>query len=710
MCARYVVAWFLVYGWLAVSAWAQVLTVDVVPGFDGICPGNGCFPVTVHIQGQRAAAPPTACEVVVTASSYRTTDRARKLVTLPGGVVSQSVGFVLCLPDEPYELSARLILRGRVLASSKPVSVTWAHWYPLLVGLGSETTTLKNLPQKPVGVVSVSGLLRTTEGWRNGAPYLPPGIPPPSEHRQLFIGRVRNSLPPESAIAYRGVAAVSLDDRAWDTLTERQQRALIHYVTFGGLLVVSGLDINRLQTLMPSGLLPVEPTGIAQVPVSSLAGWAKVSSRERLVDIVRSRALGDAQVLLRYGDVPLIVALPKGMGQVVFLAFDPNHPLIASEETALTLWRRLLALHANRFAPPALFFPQTHSPLWGSPPIISDTIAYSNLLRAMVSDVTARPVPVGWLVTYLGAYILVLIPLNYLLLRKMDKLQWSWFTLPALAVLMSAAGYAMATQVQTGSHQLRWWTTLYARSGSPHAAMESDWVLYSAHSQRYRLKASVEGIIVENSPPDLQAQRAVETPQVEPSDLRDVPIPLWSARTFHLSGTTSLQGTVNVVATRDKNGLKVFVRNRTPYTLKNLYVTTAFGTVPFGEVCTPGTEATVTVRPRARLLRPPVVPYPMFGTLRAQPHDTPNDVVWHEEARNAWQEIVRVQLRNSIDQDMLSRLGLMTGASLRKTSRGVLTAQVENFPLPAHVTPLSRSSVEHVTTLAIPFEVQGGRR
>jgi hypothetical protein len=700
---------------LAVTTRAQPLMLDVVPGFDGICPSEGCYPVTVLIQGQRANAPPATCELQVTATAWNGTAQARRWVTLSGGLVSQAVGFLLCTPEEPYELTARLLLRGRVLAVGRATSVRQAQWYPLLVGLGDESSALAFLPtQRALGVVQTdSGLeWETPQPTDRGPPsHLWPGA---ADNRRVFIGRVRNSVPPESALAYSGVAAVCLDDRPWDTLNERQQQAIEGYVLSGGLLVVHGVDLARLQTLMPSGLLPVEPLGLTRVPARALAAWMpSVGRSSRLVDVVRARPLGGAQVVVGSADVPLVVVAPRGLGQVVFLAFDPSQPPFQNESAAHSLWKRLVSLQVGRFSPPTLPFPQMSLgyPTYGpTPPGMGE--AHLNLIRAMIQAVASKPVPLGWLITYLGTYILVFIPLNYLVLRRLDKLHLSWFTLPALAVLMAAVGYLMATRVQTSSHQIRQYTALYAASGSPQAVVQSDWVVYSARTQRFRLQATVDGTILENSPRDLQASWAMPIPQEEPADIAGVPIPLWSARSFHLSGRTTLPGVVNVLARRDGRQLRIRVENRTPYTLKTVHLQSSQGTFALGQQLAPGAQAEYTLSPESKRVlntAESAVSYP-YQTPEVQASDDPSK--WDKVASGYWEALVSQRLGRFWRWDNRRQRWALGGneqPNPARISQGVLTAYVEGFPPAVSIRPVPASQIQSMTSLAIAFRVQGGQ-
>ncbi len=696
--------------WIA-SARAQPIVLDVVPGFDGVCPGEGCYPVTVWIQGRRANPAPTVYEVEVTGLSWKGSAFARKSVTLSGEAVSQAVSLLLCTPDEPYEVTARLVLRGRVLATSKPVSATMAQWYPLLVGLGEESSALSHLPQQSLGVVSIEGkLVVPDEGRLPAPPPFPPDAVP--DKRRVYIGRVRNSLPPESALAYRGVAAVSLDDRAWDTLNERQQQALIGYVLSGGLLVVHGLDINRLQSLVPSGLLPVEPLGLSSVPPWAMERWIPSLSEDvDELDVVRSRPLGEAKVLLQWEGTPLVVVAKKGLGQVVFLAFDPGQPPFRGDVESYALWKNLLRLQTGRFTTPTAVFPESDS--ISSTPQVGGKDFYSDMIRAMVNAVAAKPVPLNWLIAYLGVYILVLIPMNYLVLRKLDRLHLSWFTLPMLAVLTSLGGYLMASEVQVGSHQMRQWTALYTASGSPHAVVESDWVLYSARTQRYRLQAKIDGTILENSPSDLQARRVAEIPQDIPADVQEVPIPLWSARSFHLSGIMNLQGSVSVSARRESNVLRFKVRNNTRYRLSNFRLVTSLGVVPLGGTCSPGAQIDLSVRRGAPVSVPLSPDLPYYYGRRSPLSDTSDGGKWQEQVNNGWLGLVFTRLPYSVATyipDGSSMPAVQGTLPRTNISQGVLVAEAQGVPPVVEVTPLPSSSSQQVTVLAVHFNVQDGRR
>lgn len=667
--------------WLVATVGAQPLSVEVVPGFDGVCPQGGCYPVTVWIRGERNVSPPVLAQVQVRVSGWEVRANARQTVSLPSGQLSMPISFLVCHPPTLNELdfTAQVVLNGRPLAVSKAVTATASQWSPVVVSLGTDQSAFSSLDQQAIPLVQMGDRLFPSSA---AAPLVS------SRNSRVLVGRVRFSLPPSHGVAYRGVTAVSLDDRPWDTLTQSQQRAIADYVWAGGLLVVHGVDLNRLQTLQPSGLLPVEPLGITQVSTRALRQWIP-NLPEASMDVVRARPVGESWVLWREGDLPLVVVKRKGFGQVVFLAFDPSQPIFSQEQVARALWQQILSLRAETFVAPGGLFPS--DPRWNGrgQPYLSPPQQHLFLIQALMTGLTGTPLPVGWLAAYLGGYVLLLIPLNYVILRRVDKLHWSWFTLPLLAIGLSVGTYAAARQLQAGINQLRSWTVIYVPSGASYGILESDVLLYSATSARYTLQSLVEGCLVESSPPSLQASRTEETSQQILPRL-EVVVPVWSARSFHLSSTTTLSGRVDVSVER-KGGVHLKVFNRTPYRLRQLYLISANGSTAIAQQIEPNGSLQI------RLDRS--TPWTPLKTGRF----TKRTVDWRDQAMVEWIALCGFHLREGLF--LYPDAGERTESVFTPAERqGILVATVEMEQPLLRVTPEIRTKSQH-TLLAVHFEV-----
>jgi hypothetical protein len=110
-----------------------------------------------------------------------------------------------------------------------------------------------------------------------------------------------------------------------------------------------------------------------------------------------------------------------GGGRITLLGFDPTTPWLAESKTIGGLWRGLLPPRSGADA--------------GTLTDDSQILSAVNQLPAL-----ALP-PIGGLLILLAAYILVIGPLNYLVLRRLDRREWAWFTMPAFVLAFAAAAY-----------------------------------------------------------------------------------------------------------------------------------------------------------------------------------------------------------------------------------------------------------------------------
>ncbi|MEJ7697451.1 MAG: hypothetical protein WKF78_12720 [Candidatus Limnocylindrales bacterium] len=113
-----------------------------------------------------------------------------------------------------------------------------------------------------------------------------------------------------------------------------------------------------------------------------------------------------------------------GSGAVSVVGFDPTVSWIAKSDLAAALWRRMLPVRSV-----------------GGPVIADDSqiVAAASQLSSL-----ALP-PIGGLIALLGAYILLIGPINYLVLRRLDRRELAWVTMPVLIVVFAVGAYAFGS-------------------------------------------------------------------------------------------------------------------------------------------------------------------------------------------------------------------------------------------------------------------------
>ena len=223
-------------------------------------------------------------------------------------------------------------------------------------------------------------------------------------------------------------AWASLDQLVWqDTdsglLSAPQKAALRGWLATGGRLVVAGgtSGPNALSALADEGLLPYRPTSTVDVPPDALTAM--------LGDVPAGAAdlpalageLERGAAIARLGDRVVAAEGAYGSGTVTLVGFDPAANWITGTPIADELWQRLVPGRA------------------ANPLVLTDD---SQILSAVRSVPALALPPIGGLLALLIGYIVLIGPINYIVLRRLDRREWAWITMPILIVVFAAGSYA----------------------------------------------------------------------------------------------------------------------------------------------------------------------------------------------------------------------------------------------------------------------------
>ena len=113
-----------------------------------------------------------------------------------------------------------------------------------------------------------------------------------------------------------------------------------------------------------------------------------------------------------------------GGGAVTLIGFDPTTRWLSGTNAAEGLWRRLIPTRSAGTA--------------GS----GDD---SQIVQAASQLPSLALPPVGGMIGLLGLYILLIGPINYLVLKRLDKREWAWVTMPILILAFAAGAYGFGS-------------------------------------------------------------------------------------------------------------------------------------------------------------------------------------------------------------------------------------------------------------------------
>ncbi|HTQ37899.1 MAG TPA: hypothetical protein VMJ32_02665 [Pirellulales bacterium] len=347
---------------------------------------------------------------------------------------------------------------------------------------------------------------------------------------QVITPPLEKPLPlPSNVLAWTSIAYLIWDDVDPSLLSPEQQQALVDWLHWGGQLIISGpksLDQLREKAFLGSYLpaLPGEPLSITADMLKPLnKAWTLPVRNEPGQPLEPAAAWSgvhllpqsDAKVLVSSGgdqNMPLVVERQVGRGRIVVTAF---------QLTQRDLWNWpsfdgflngcLLRRPPRVFSRPAEFEPVSvdwadqpgryHDPLlvtglrffsrdwngetgFAAPPATlggpgaagwNDDSAPANAARDSLRQAAGIVIPkADFVLRVLALYLLVLVPLNWLLFRSLGHVEWAWVATPLIAVGGMATVVKMA-QLDIG----------FARSQTELAVLELHAGYPRGHLTRY---------------------------------------------------------------------------------------------------------------------------------------------------------------------------------------------------------------------------------
>ena len=269
------------------------------------------------------------------------------------------------------------------------------------------------------------------------------------------LGIVRTGLSPlvvhlspaeisDSAPVLRAFDLLAIDDFATDTLTEGQRNALADYVTQGGaLLLGTGGSWHKTLAGLPPALLPMQVTGSTVLASASTLGPGRVEVGTGTVAAASTIWLADR-------DRPLLVESSVGAGSVEMATFDWTQDSITSWSGSAALLRQALVR-------------STYGNLRNQTPGVAaiakmgvgNSIANKGgALTSVLGNLPALNLPAWWVIgTLVLLYVLLVGPVNYFVLRALNRRALAWVTVPAIAIVGSAGAYG-ASMITKGTSVL----------------------------------------------------------------------------------------------------------------------------------------------------------------------------------------------------------------------------------------------------------------
>jgi hypothetical protein len=242
------------------------------------------------------------------------------------------------------------------------------------------------------------------------------------------------ALRPEM-LPVRPEAWAPLDRLIWQdvdasVLSAEQLAALRTWVAGGGrLVIVGGTGGPATLGAFPDDLLPYRPAVTVDAEPADLRPLVGTLPPTASPVAALAGRLDHGRALAESGGMAIAADASFGSGTVTLIGFDPSASWIAQGGSASGLWAQLVPVRSS-----------TRTSL-----LASDDSGLVSLLGQLPA--VALP-PVGGLLLLLLGYVILVGPVNYLVLRRLDRREWAWITMPLLIVGFTVAAFAYGTSLR----------------------------------------------------------------------------------------------------------------------------------------------------------------------------------------------------------------------------------------------------------------------
>ncbi|MCC7163346.1 MAG: hypothetical protein IT331_12700 [Anaerolineae bacterium] len=382
------------------------ITLQVEPFFSGHYKFGEWLPLRVTVTNPGA---PVSAQVRVEMSETGGRTSWVVPVDLPTGAQKQFILYVL--PTSFAQVARARLVSGTQELARENVPLTLHPNTDYLIGVIAPRTE----PFNAANVIELEGQLsRTTR-------VLPMGL---------------GDLP-DRPEGLRVLDALVLSDVDTSALSPAQTRVLTNWVQNGGRLILGG-GASAARTLAG---LPQELAG----EFRSTQGVTELESLEALA------AFGDSPVrvegpfaaalttggetVVAQGDQVLVSEKQLGEGRVTYSALDLAASPFDAWAGAPHFWKSILT--------PGSAYPMNF------PPDVSASLIRSRYMAMALQNLPVLALPsLNVLAALLTVYIVLVGPVNYLVLRRLKKLDWGWATIPFLTFLFAVGAFGVSSQLR----------------------------------------------------------------------------------------------------------------------------------------------------------------------------------------------------------------------------------------------------------------------
>ena len=376
------------------------------------------------------------------------------------------------------------------------------------------------------------------------------------------------TLAPFSVLILNNMDTTALRPEQIDTLDA--------WLEDGGLLIIgTGLNGRRTLSGLSERLFPAASGQLKQWGYPDMLeelGGTPILSSEPL-QVMDLAVLDDGQT----GEHGLVWTLRKDRGMIYFAGFDLGTEPIISWTGNKLFWEKLLSQTLDSSAQSKLYNPY-------------EKTAGTHHFQDVLGNIEAMEMPSIVLILFLFLFYLVLAgPFNYMFLKKIDKREWSWFTIPTLSILFAALIFGLGYNTKGGELITNTLSVVNMNANTQQADLTEHVGIFIPRRGDYEVEVdrfALFSLGTENTygNPGIAAEAQGKIVQGNPSRILYENANIWTMKTFETDSRPINIGFIQSDLSYEMGKVTGTIRNETAYPLDHLVIYTTNAFVEIGKI------------------------------------------------------------------------------------------------------------------------------
>lgn len=543
------------------AASCSAVTMDVDAGFNGAVKASAWIPIAVKLDNNDSGAVSGILNIERQVGGNQIPlPMCTTQVEMPAN--SHKL-FYLYTRMSTYSGNLRVTLNGRFgKIAEKQVQVSpVADTEKLVVSVGEKSSRLSFLTGEKVKAMPATISYYNNSSSGSGSP-----------DAAIYVGSVESNGLPDRPAAYDSVDVMVISSLNPASASSKSLAAIASWVAAGGTLVVAtGANYQAYQNEFYDDLLPVSITGAANLEgLSSLSKLGGAAFPAGPVAVAQSALKpGIGRAIESEAGLPIIAERDYGSGKVIFFAFDHMSAPFNTWGGQIAFWKYIIS---NAYSTP--FVSSTADRLYTNNSQyynVSDILRQTDLASVVARQMTVKAPSVSVIGLFLLAYLIALVPANYIFLKKKRRMEMVWITTPVIVLAFTLGAYAIGYTMKGGRLQIREARLISGSSNARYASVISDCALFSPVRRSYDINVNDPNSVCQA----LAMDKSETLPDVylgEKSIVSDVSMSMWASKTFESVGGMDLEGTLDADLTLNGSTIQGKIINNTNLRLEDCRV------------------------------------------------------------------------------------------------------------------------------------------